>query len=203
MEHRKMQLVYACCILGGLGLGVLIGQFSTPERINLEDYMDDEQQTGDMQPDDDLSESDDKITPVTQTNVYKGRRFEGTAGETLNIHNALVQVRVDRIDDGNLHFFNTTLPSGKTVYYFILRSPSGKIKAAANGCDECGRSLLGFSQSGSFIISHACGTKYPFDQVATQASRCHPVPISADLPIQDGRVQIALQQLNAIVPYFD
>lgn len=198
-----MLLIYSCCILGGLGLGVLLGQFSTSEKIDLEDYMDEEEQTEEIRQQDTNSFPADKIKSVTQKDVSRGHHFNGNFGQTLTLDGGKVHISVDQVNDGNMHFFNTTLPSGKRVYFFVLRSPDGKLRAAANGCQQCGRAMQGFSQSGDYVFCHTCGIQYHFNQVATQKGGCNPEPISADLPVRDGRVQIYLSQLTDIVPFFE
>lgn len=114
-----------------------------------------------------------------------------------------VTIEVASVDDGNAHFFNTTLPDGSIAYFFIVKSPDGKLRAAANGCQVCGGSLQGFRQEGDNMVCNTCGNKYPLNKIATEKGGCNPAPISPDLEVIDGNISIPLSDLENILQFFN
>lgn len=129
--------------------------------------------------------------------------FKGTKGDFVEINNNQILLPVDQIDDGSAHYFNTILPDGDPVYFFIVKSPDGKIRAAANGCQVCGGALQGFRQEGDFMVCNTCGNQYPLNKIATEKGGCNPAPINPDLKINNGNISISLTELEDIKQFFN
>ena len=115
----------------------------------------------------------------------------------------VVVVAADSVSDGKAHYYNVELPDGDSVYFFIVKSPDGHLRAAANGCQVCGGALQGFHQEGDFMVCNTCGNSYPLDKIATEKGGCNPAPISPDLEIVDGNVTISLSELQSIKQFFN
>lgn len=129
--------------------------------------------------------------------------FLGTKGEFVALSDSEITLPVSKIDDGNAHFYNTTLPDGDPVYFFAVKSPDGNLRAAANGCQVCGGALQGFRQEGDFMKCNTCGNEYPLDKIATEKGGCNPAPINPDLQVKDGNVSISLAELQDIKQFFN
>lgn len=131
------------------------------------------------------------------------RQFKGETGQTVSIENETVIIAEKDVGDGVAHYYNTKLPNGDTVYFFIVKSADGKLRAAANGCQVCGAALQGFHQEGDFMVCNTCGNKYPLNKIATEKGGCNPAPINPDLKITDGNVKITLNELENINQFFN
>lgn len=128
--------------------------------------------------------------------------FTGTTGEVVSIENNEVTIAADEVSDGKAHYFNTQLPDGDTVYFFLVKSPDGNLRAAANGCQVCGNALQGFRQEGDFMVCNTCGNQYPLNKIATEKGGCNPAPINPDLKVADGNVIITQSELEDIKQFF-
>lgn len=129
--------------------------------------------------------------------------FKGERGLYVELDSIGATIEASSVNDGNAHFFNTMLPNNKPAYFFIVKSPDGKLRAAANGCQVCGNALQGFRQEGDFMVCNTCGNKYPFNKISTEKGGCNPVPISPNLEIQDGKINISVAELNNIQHFFN
>lgn len=138
----------------------------------------------------------------TPTNTVE-KEFQGTKGDFIKIEDNKVTVAVSEVDDGNAHYFNTQLPDGSPIYFFIVKSPDGNLRAAANGCQVCGPALQGFHQEGDTMVCNTCGNSYPLNKIATEKGGCNPAPINPDLKIENGNINITLDELKDIKQFFN
>lgn len=138
----------------------------------------------------------------TQEESTQTSGFSGEKGDFLPIDGESIQIVAVDVGDGNAHYYNTTLPNGNPVYFFVVKSPDGNFRAAANGCQVCGDALQGFHQEDDFMVCNTCGNKYPLNKIATEKGGCNPAPINPDLKVEDGNVEITLDQLKDIEQFF-
>ena len=129
--------------------------------------------------------------------------FKGEKGLFVPLDDDGVTIESATVSDGKAHYFNTTLPNGDPVYFFIVKSPDGKLRAAANGCQVCGGALEGFRQEDNYMVCNTCGNRYHLDKVATEKGGCNPAPISPDLKAEDGMVKISFSDLKNIRQFFN
>jgi uncharacterized membrane protein len=144
----------------------------------------------------------DETVSDSPTNTQE-KVFQGTKGDFIQIDDNKITVAASDISDGNAHYFNTKLPDGSPVYFFIVKSPDGNLRAAANGCQVCGPALQGFHQEGDTMVCNTCGNSYPLNKIATEKGGCNPAPINPDLKIENGNITITLAQLNDIKQFFN
>ena len=145
----------------------------------------------------DLSSQADNAKASSQT-----ASFRGETGMFIPLDPNGVSIEAAAVSDGKAHYYNTTLPSGDPVYFFVIKSPDGKLRAAANGCQVCGDALQGFHQEGDYMVCNTCGNKYPLNKIATEKGGCNPAPISPDLKEEGGMVKISLSDLKNIQQFF-
>ena len=67
----------------------------------------------------DIPTKTDNESLVTESN------FSGEIGEKLIITNGQVEIEENIINDGLAHFFNTEIPSSKTIYFFVVKDKGG------------------------------------------------------------------------------
>ena len=150
----------------------------------------------------DLSQTDNQTIAQNSAASSKTASFRGTKGDFIAIQNEKVVIDASKIDDGKAHYFNTTLPNGEPVYFFVIKSPDGKLRAAANGCQVCGGALQGFRQEGNNMVCNTCGNRYPLNKIATEKGGCNPAPINPDLKVKNGKISITLSELQDIEQFF-
>ena len=129
--------------------------------------------------------------------------FKGEKGSFVAMENNAVTLEASSVDDGNAHYYNTTLPSGDPVYFFVVKSPDGNLRAAANGCQVCGGALQGFHQEGDVMVCNTCGNRYPLNKIATEKGGCNPAPISQNLQVDNGKIKISLDDLQDVRQFFE
>lgn len=129
--------------------------------------------------------------------------FIGEKGQVLQMENEVVIVPVQELENNSMNFFHVLLPSGTTVYFFIVRDKQGIFRAAANACQLCYPAGDGFHLEGDLAICNVCGNPYPLEKIGTEKGDCNPVPISSNLEVLDGNIQFTLQDLYKIAPYFE
>ena len=142
------------------------------------------------------------VTQASTSETTDESSFRGELGLYIPLNEDGVTIEAAAVEDGNAHYFNTTLPSGDPVYFFVVKSPDGKLRAAANGCQVCGGALQGFRQEGDFMVCNTCGNKYPLNNIATEKGGCNPAPISPDLKVTDGMINISTSELKDIQQFF-
>jgi len=128
--------------------------------------------------------------------------FSGENGENVSLINGQISLTANTFDDNLAHYYNTELPSGKTVYFFVVKDKKGIYRAAANACQVCFDSRMGFRQQGDFMVCNTCGNKYPLEKIATEKGGCNPGPINPDLKVKNGKLTIKQAELEEIAEFF-
>jgi len=134
--------------------------------------------------------------------IVKEISFEGEKGETLKLEEEKIIIDAEIIEDGLAHFYNTELSNGKKVYFFALKDANGVYRAAANACQVCHKSKLGFVQEGNYMKCKTCGNIYPMEKIATEKGGCNPGPINPNLKVENGTITINQSELEEIADLF-
>jgi len=138
----------------------------------------------------------------TESNQISQPKFQGEKGETVNLVDGRISIIADVFNDNLVHYYNTELPSGKVIYFFIVKDRTGIYRAAANACQVCFDARMGFHQEGDFMVCNACGNKYPLAKIATEKGGCNPGPINPNLEIQGVNIVIEQQDLKQVSELF-
>lgn len=133
---------------------------------------------------------------------FSGEKFSGENGENVSLINRQISLTANTFDDNLAHYYNTNLPNGKTVYFFVVKDKKGIYRAAANACQVCFDSRMGFRQQGDFMVCNTCGNKYPLEKIATEKGGCNPGPINPDLEVKDGKITIKQAELEEVAEFF-
>ena len=67
--------------------------------------------------------------------------------------------------------------SGKEVYFFVLKSSDGIIRAAFDACDVCYEARLGYRQEGDLMVCNNCGRQFPSVRINVEEGGCNPAPL--------------------------
>lgn len=105
--------------------------------------------------------------------------------------------------NGNLaHYYNTKLPNGKTIYFFVVKDKDGIYRAAANACQVCFDARIGFRQKGDFMVCSTCNNKYPLSKISTEKGGCNPGPINPNLEVKNNQIIIQQSDLEKVADLF-
>jgi len=129
-------------------------------------------------------------------------QFFGEKGETVNLENGEVKLTASIFNDNQARFYNILMPSGKTIYFFVLKDKNGIYRAAANACQVCFKTYKGFRQEGDEIVCNNCGNRYPIEKIATEKGGCNPAPINPNLEIKNDKVIIKETDLKEVEGLF-
>ena len=148
-------------------------------------------------------ETEQLATEQTQSNQNLPQiKFTGEKGETVNLEDGEVKLTASIFDDNQARFYNALMPSGKTIYFFVLKDKNGIYRAAANACQVCFATGKGFHQEGDEIVCNNCGNRYPIEKIATEKGGCNPAPINPNLEIKNGKIIIKQADLEQILDLF-
>jgi len=128
--------------------------------------------------------------------------YAGTKGEKVVLKNGEIEIDISGFEDGRARFYNVNLPSGKTIYFFVVRDKNGIYRAAANECQVCYSVRKGFRQEGDEIVCNNCGNRYPIEKIATEKGGCNPGPINPNLEVENNQIIIKQADLEQVSDLF-
>jgi uncharacterized membrane protein len=128
--------------------------------------------------------------------------FAGEKGSFVALDSGQLKLDAKVFTDSTAHYYSTRLANGKTVYFFVVKDGAGVYRAAANACQVCYASHLGFHQEGDQMVCNTCGNRYPVNKIATEKGGCNPVPINPNIQSKDGQLLIKEADLAALAKYF-
>ncbi len=139
--------------------------------------------------------------PETETDQISQSQFLGEKGKLIDLIKGQVSIATDVLND-NSAYYHLNLPSGKTIYFFVVKDKAGLYRAAANACQVCFEAKMGFRQEGDFMVCNTCGNKYPLSKIATEKGGCNPGPINPNLKVQNGNIIIEQRDLEQVAKLF-
>jgi len=129
--------------------------------------------------------------------------FLGEKGISVEAQDNRVYIKEGLVSDGQLQAFSYFSPSqNKTIYFFIVQASDGTYRAAANACEVCFESHLGFRQIGDSIRCENCQVTYNKNQIALEKGGCNPGPIDKDVTVEDGQLVLEVADLEAVAYLF-
>jgi len=96
----------------------------------------------------------------------------------LKAQNDEIRIPTSVFDDRQAHFYSTTLPDGKSINFFILKSADGVIRAAIDACDVCYAARKGYHQDGDEMVCNNCGLRFPSAKINEVKGGCNPSPLT-------------------------
>ena len=128
--------------------------------------------------------------------------FYGEKGESIEAIDGQLILDEASFEGITANYYNTYLPDGDIVYFFVVKDRQGTFRAAANACQVCFDDRKGFKQEGDFMVCNTCGNKYPLKKIATEKGGCNPGPINPNLEIRDGKIFIKQSDLEQVSNFF-
>lgn len=145
---------------------------------------------------------DNQNLNALKNNAVSQIAFNGDKGENVVLKNNEILFDADIFSDGKAKFYNTAMPDGKIIYFFVVKDKNGAYHAAANACVVCFKTYKGFRQEGNEIVCNNCGNRYPIEKIATEKGGCNPGPINPNLPVKNGKIAITLPELEQVSGLF-
>ncbi|MDO9066681.1 MAG: DUF2318 domain-containing protein [Chloroflexota bacterium] len=96
--------------------------------------------------------------------------------------------------DGKARFFSTTLPNGKSINFFAIKSSDGVIRAAIDACDVCYSARKGYYQEGDVMVCNNCGQRFASARINEVKGGCNPAPLTRS--VQGDNLIIKLADLQ-------
>lgn len=118
---------------------------------------------------------------------------------TVTAENGVISIPVAEISDGKAHHFSYEA-TGKTVKFFVIKSPDGVLRAAFDACDVCWREGKGYSQQGAVMICNNCGQQFHTTRINEVKGGCNPAPLERS--VRGGNLIIKEDALFAGMRYF-
>jgi len=98
------------------------------------------------------------------------------------------------LNNGLAKFLDYTTVNGKAIQIFAIKSSDGVYRAAANACDVCYRSKMGYHQEGDDMVCNKCGRHFPSKDVNVITGGCNPDGVPAT--VQGDKLVIATADLD-------
>lgn len=111
-----------------------------------------------------------------------------------NALNGVIAIPLADLNNGAAKFFDYTTASNKPIRFFALKSSDGVYRAAADACEVCYRSKMGYHQEGDDMVCNKCGRHFPSKDVNVVTGSCNPdgVPVT----VQGDKLLIATSDLD-------
>jgi uncharacterized membrane protein len=106
-----------------------------------------------------------------------------------------IAIPLDKISDGQAHYFTTLSEKGVEVKFFVVKSDDGTIRAAIDACDVCYRAGKGYVQEGNVMVCTNCGMRFATDRINEVKGGCNPAPLNRT--IAGGNLLISMADINA------
>ena len=97
---------------------------------------------------------------------------------TIKAENDEIRIPTSIFEDRKAHFYSTTLPDGKPINFFILKSSDGVIRAAIDACDVCYAASKGYHEEGDDLVCNNCGLHFLSNKVNEVKGGCNPSPLT-------------------------
>jgi len=117
----------------------------------------------------------------------------------VKVVNGIIVLNKNDFNDGFARFYKIKLPEA-TIYFFILKSNDGLIRAAFDACDSCFPRRKGYRQDGDNMICNLCGQAFASNQINIKRGACNPSPLN--IKVSDNSVIISLQEIKQGIRFF-
>ena len=94
--------------------------------------------------------------------------------------NGEVRINIGDVSDGKAHYY-TYKKEGKTIKFFVVKSPDGVIRAAFDACDVCWPAGKGYFQDGDEMVCRNCGRRFASVLVNEVQGGCNPAPLNRSI----------------------
>lgn len=118
----------------------------------------------------------------------------GSPFKTITPKNESLAIPMETINDGKAHYFKARAKDGTWVYFFVVRSRDGVMRAAVDACDVCYRAGRGYSQEGDEMVCENCGMRFSTRRINEVKGGCNPAPL--ERIVQNQHLVITMDDIN-------
>ena len=109
--------------------------------------------------------------------INRGHVHDGPVPATpVEAASGFVAIPVSDVGNDVVHFYETRLPSGKTVRFFVTNSGGG-VQAALDACLPCG-GAMGHHQHEHHLVCTKCGMQFAVSTFHRSTEACRPLLLS-------------------------
>lgn len=140
------------------------------------------------------------MAPLLYQDLYAGRSPKlSPALAVAPGEDGIIRIRVDDVNDGELHRFSATNRSGKKMRFFLINRSGEKdsIGVVLDACALCADK--GYIKKGRHVICLACGSLILIPSIG-QIGGCNPIPLKHE--VKDGMILIKPEDLDEGAKYF-
>lgn len=119
--------------------------------------------------------------------------------EKVNAKDGVVALPASQFNDYKARYFVYEFPQ-KEVFFFVVKSSDGVIRAAYDACDVCYHQKKGYKQDGDLMICNNCGQVFPTDRINIEKGGCNPAPL--DRTTEGENVVLKVSDIFQGVRYF-
>ncbi len=130
------------------------------------------------------------VFTVSSAHAFLGGKFK-----KLKPKDGAVSIPINKVDDGQAHYFKVIADDGAKVDFFVVKSSDGVIRAAIDSCDVCYRSGKGYVQEGDVMVCTNCGRRFATDRINEVKGGCNPAPLART--INGDNLVISMSDINA------
>lgn len=130
------------------------------------------------------------VAAATSAQAFFGGKFK-----TLKPKDGNVYIPVNKVSDGNAHYFKVKAEDGIEVKFFVVQSGDGVLRAAVDSCDVCYRSGKGYIQEGNVMVCTNCGRRFATDRINEVKGGCNPAPLNRE--IEGDSLVISMAEINS------
>lgn len=86
----------------------------------------------------------------------------------------VVRIPLTEVNNGRARFYEYRASNNRTIRFFVIKSSDGEYRAAADACDVCFKSKMGYHQEGDDLVCNKCGRHFPSKDVNVITGSCNP-----------------------------
>ena len=124
---------------------------------------------------------------------------KSTPTKLVSAHGDTVTIDAAGIENGGLKFFSYNV-GPRSVRFFLVRTESGKLKAALDACATCYINKMGYHADAGCVVCGYCGNRFDFDEMDKGVGGCYPIMLKSR--IDGGRVVLDKKELEEAVKWF-
>lgn len=122
---------------------------------------------------------------LTMVQSYANRGFTLSAAEPFELKSDLIEIPLERINDGHLHRFSYAASDGTEVRFIVIRKNAVAFGVGLDACEICGNT--GYYERDGQVICMLCDVVMNINTIGYKGG-CNPIPLGYS--IEEGNMVI-------------
>ncbi|MBQ9274897.1 MAG: DUF2318 domain-containing protein [Succinivibrio sp.] len=128
---------------------------------------------------------------LTMVQSYANRGFTLSAAEPFELKGDLIEIPLERINDGHLHRFSYAASDGTEVRFIVIRKNAVAFGVGLDACEICGNT--GYYERDGQVICMLCDVVMNINTIGYKGG-CNPIPLGYS--IEEGNMVIKTVDLE-------